>query len=104
MSEVLEEYYMYKDILTIIKSINDLVVSARFWFKEYIKTMTLKVGFKKCKTDPCLLYRVNKLGTAIVIVYKYDMLAMAENQHCWVQLNASRNNVKLAQWVNKRTS
>ena len=65
---------MYKDILTLIKSIYGFVQEAHFWFKEYIKTMTLKVGFKQCKTDPCLLHRVNGLGDAISIVYIYNIL------------------------------
>ena len=46
MSEVLEEYYMYKDILTLIKYFHCLLQAAWCWFKEYIKTMTLKEGFK----------------------------------------------------------
>ena len=55
MEEVLEEYYTYKDILTLIKYIYGLVQTARCWFKEYTKTMTPKVGFKQCKTYPCIL-------------------------------------------------
>ena len=51
-----------------------LVQAARYCFKEYIKTMTLKVGLKTCNTDPCILWRVNKLETVIVIVYVYDTL------------------------------
>ena len=46
MAEVLEEHYIYKDILTPINSINGLVQAAILWFKEYIKTMNLKAGFK----------------------------------------------------------
>ena len=34
MLEVLEEYSMYEDILTIIKSIYGILQAARFWFKE----------------------------------------------------------------------
>ena len=69
MEEVLDEYNTYKYILKLIKFIYGIVQSARCWFKEYIKTMTLKLGFKQCKTDPCILYRVNELGAIIVIVY-----------------------------------
>ena len=69
MVEVLEEDYTCKDILPLIKSIYGLVRAERFWFKECIKAMTPKAGFKQCKTDSCLLYRLNKLGTSIVIVY-----------------------------------
>ena len=38
--------------------------------------MALKVGFKLCKTDNCIFYRVNELGTAIVIVYVDDTLSI----------------------------
>ena len=68
MAEILEEYYKYKDILTLITSIYGLVKTSRCCFKEYIKTTTLKVGFKQCKTDPWILYRVNELGTVTVTV------------------------------------
>ena len=33
MAELLEEYYMYKDIFTLIKYIYSLGKAARFWFK-----------------------------------------------------------------------
>ena len=55
MTELLEEYDTYGYILTLIKPIYCLVQAARCWFKDYIKTMTLKSGFKQCNTDPCLL-------------------------------------------------
>ena len=78
MVEVLEEGYKYEDILTLIKYIYSIVQAECRWFKEYIKTMNQKAGLEKCKTDPCLLYRVNELGTAIVIVYVDDILAKGE--------------------------
>ena len=46
MVEVLEEYETYKYILILTKSIYGLIQSVRFWFKEYIKTTTLKVVFR----------------------------------------------------------
>ena len=36
--------------------------------------MNLKSGFKQCKTDTCLLYIVNELGTVIVILYVDETL------------------------------
>ena len=51
-----------------IKSIYGIVQVEYCWFKEYIKEMTLKEGFKSFKTDTYLLYRENELGTAIAIV------------------------------------
>ena len=53
ISEVLEEHYTYKDILALIYSIYVLIQPSHFWFKEYIKTMTLKAGSKQFKTYPC---------------------------------------------------
>ena len=59
VSEVLEEHYTYKYILTIIKSIYGIVQAAHFLFKEYINTMNLKVVLKQYKTGTCLLCRFN---------------------------------------------
>ena len=42
MPEVLKKDYTYKEILTMMESICDLLQAAHFWFKEYIKTMTPK--------------------------------------------------------------
>ena len=46
MAEVLEEYYMYEYILTLIKYIYGIILESRCWFKHYIKTMTQKVVYK----------------------------------------------------------
>ena len=69
MVGVIEVHYIYEYILTIITSTYGLVQEACFWFKEYIKTMTLKAVFKKCNTDTYLLYILNELRTTIVIIY-----------------------------------
>ena len=47
MEKLIEEYYTYEYILTLIKSTHGLVQAARFLLKEYINTMTLKAGFKQ---------------------------------------------------------
>ena len=52
MEELLEEHYMYNDICILIKSVYSLVQAAHWCFKDYIKTMTLKVRFKQFNTDP----------------------------------------------------
>ena len=64
--------------MTLIIYIYGLIQAARFWFKEYIKTMTLTEGFKKCETDCCLLYRVNELRTVIVIIYVDKTLSVGD--------------------------
>ena len=40
--------------------------------------MTLKAGFKQCKTDTCLLYRWNELRAVIIIVYVDDTMAIGD--------------------------
>ena len=47
MEEVLEEHYTYKDILILLKPFCGIIQAACFWFKKYIKTMTLKVEFSQ---------------------------------------------------------
>ena len=74
MVKVLEEQYMHNNILQRIKCIYGFVQEARCWFKEYINNTNLKRGFKQCKTDPYIWYRVNNLGTDIAIVYVHYML------------------------------
>ena len=67
--EVLETCFTENDILKLIRFIYVIVKAACCWFKEYIKTMIIKVGFNKCNNYPCLLYIVNVIGAATVIVY-----------------------------------
>ena len=38
--------------------------------------MTLKAGFKQCKTDPCLLYIINELENLIFVVYVFYTLSI----------------------------
>ena len=40
--------------------------------------MTQKAVFKKHKTDPCILYRVNELRAEIFTVYVDDTLAIGD--------------------------
>ena len=54
MEEVIEEYYMYDDILILIKSICGIIQAAHCWFKEYINTAPLKSLLKQYNTDTCL--------------------------------------------------
>ena len=73
MSELLEENYTYKDILTLTNFIYGFVQKKLCWFKEYINTVTLKSGLNKCKTYNFIIYRVNELRTSIFIVYLYSI-------------------------------
>ena len=95
-----EDEYTYKEILTLIQSIYVFLQAAGCWFKEYIKTIPPKAGFKKCTTNPCLLYRVNELWIDIVIVYVYDTLAIKDKQVLMDTIEFIKKNIKLDQWVN----
>ena len=46
MAESLEEEYKYENIFVIVKWMYSLVQAEHHWFKEYFKTMTLKVLIK----------------------------------------------------------
>ena len=78
MAEVVEEYYTYEYILTLIKYIYSIVHAEKFWFKEYIKAIYLKEWFKQCRNYPFLLYRGNKLRNKIVILYIDDTLEIGD--------------------------
>ena len=68
--------------MTLIRSIYSLIQAVHCWFKEYTKTMNLKVGFKQWNTYTCILYRVNEIGTIIFIVYIDDTLATCSATFC----------------------
>ena len=40
--------------------------------------MTVKAGFKQYNTDPFISYRLNDLGTVIIILYVDDTLAIRD--------------------------
>ena len=66
-----DKQYIYGNILALTKCIFVIIKVAFHCFKEYINTMTLKVGFKKYNTYPCNLYITKKLKESIVIVCIY---------------------------------
>ena len=54
--------------------------NARYGFEEYTKNMNLKEVLKKFKSEPCLLYIVNKLGISIFIIHVDEMLPIGDKQ------------------------
>ena len=82
---------MYNDILALSKYIYIPVQANCCWFKEYIKTMDLEVWFKPFKSDPIILYRVNKIGTEIFILYIYYKLVIRDKPVLMGILNYIRN-------------
>jgi len=50
-----------------------LVQLAWEWFK-HLSDALITLGFKPCESDPCLIYRVNKNGLCIILMYIDDNL------------------------------
>ena len=40
----------------------------------------ISLGFKPCKSDACLMYRVNKNGLCIILMYVDDNLIVGSNK------------------------
>jgi len=56
-----------------------LVQAAQQWFKR-LSDVLISLGFKPCKSDPCLLYRVNENGLCIILMYVDDNLIVGSNK------------------------
>ena len=63
-----------------------LVQSARQWWKKFISEL-LQVGFVNGDVDPCLLYRRNKKGLCILIVYVDDSMCLGDNEAAHEAIN-----------------
>jgi len=73
-----EEIYMeipmgYQDpvkdnVLKLQMAMHGLVQAAQKWFK-HLSDVLITLGFKPCKSDPCLMYRVNENGLCIILMY-----------------------------------
>ena len=61
------------------KDLYSLVQAAWQWWKKFITDLTC-VGFIKGEVDPCLLYRRDKHGLCIVIVYVDDCLCIGDKK------------------------
>ena len=74
LSEFLEEDLGDDHCVELLQSIYGLVQSARNWWKKFKKVLVDKLGFKSCKSDPCLLTRTDEFGTVVVCIYVDDGL------------------------------
>jgi hypothetical protein len=61
------------ECLQLLSSIYGTVQAALMYYELWAKTLR-KMGFKGGNVDPCLFYRVNKLGTVYIAVYVDDNL------------------------------
>ena len=65
----------------LFKRIYGLCQSARqFWKKVVNEMIEIGAGFKISEADPCLLYRVNKHGICMIIIYLYDMMVTGHKE------------------------
>ena len=61
----------------LLKGMYHLCQSARQFWKKFVNEMIkIDAGFKISEVDPCLLYRENKLGTCMIIIYVDDMMVI----------------------------
>ena len=61
------------ECLILDKAIYGLVQAARQFYKKLKNVLVQKLGFKKCKADPCLFYKESELGTCIICCYVDDL-------------------------------
>ena len=65
----------------LFKGICGLCQSARQFRKKFVNEMIkVDVGFKIIEEDPCLLYRENKLGICMIIIYVDDMMVIGHKE------------------------
>ena len=65
----------------LLKGIYGLCQSARKFWKKFVNEMIkIDVGFKISEADPCLLYRENKLGICMIIIYVDDMMVIGNEE------------------------
>jgi hypothetical protein len=69
-----------KDCLLLRKTIYGTVQAARQWWKKFIKTLEVELGFERSKSDPCLLFRKDEKGTVIICIYVDDACLIGDEE------------------------
>ena len=65
-------------VLKLQMAMYGLVQAALKWFKR-LSDILITLGFKPCKSDPCLMYRVKENGLCIILMYVDDNLIVGSN-------------------------
>jgi len=60
-------------VLKLQMAMYGFIQAAQQWFKP-LSDKLITLGFKPCESDPCLMYRVNKNGLCIILMYVGDNL------------------------------
>ena len=55
-------------------------ISRQFWKMFVNEMIKIEVGFKISEDYPCLLYRENKLGICMIIIYVDDMIVIGHKE------------------------
>jgi len=66
-------------VLKLQMAMYGLVQAALKWFKR-LSDILITLGFKPCKSDPCLKYRVNENVLCIILMYVDDNLIVGSNK------------------------
>ena len=73
------EKYDVEDAVILVQAVYGLVQAARQFFKKLRDTLVHDMGFKKCLSDQCLLFRQSDSGTVIVCLYIDDTLVIGND-------------------------
>ena len=68
------------EVLLLNKTIYGLVQASRQYNKKFSSILTKKMGFRQCRSDPCLFYRKDDKGTVIVLTYVDDNLCIGNKE------------------------
>ena len=74
----LDKEFSSEDCVVLDKSIYGLVQAARQFHRKLISKMTKNMGFHKCLSDECLLFRNTEDGIVIVCIYIDDTLCAGD--------------------------
>ena len=77
--EVINPRVDKEDCLILQKAIYGLVQAARQLWKKIVDKMQ-EGGFKLSEADPCMLYKVDKKGVCIIIIYIDNMLSIGKEE------------------------
>ena len=65
------------EVLYMLKATYGLTQAARQYYLTYQRSLE-KIGFKQCPCDPCLFYKKDELGIAILLIYVDDNLMVGD--------------------------
>ena len=79
-----------EDCYQLKKGIYGLCQAARQFWKKFVNTIKQEsFGFQVSPADPCMLFKENKLGICIIIMYVDDMLIVGKKEQ--IEDFASKN-------------